>query len=104
MNAGCLPGLDSLADPRCGTEQRDIRKPAIGEEARHIVASVLSYCALYCGHLLDVAGLLPVVPVIRQERIVDQVLSADCPRRLDVVADAGRQHVADKERGVIALR
>ena len=83
-------------------EQRAVGEPRVGQVFRHVVHALLGDRLLDRLHLLDVAGFLPVVAVVGQQRVVGERPAVDGLGRLDVVADAGRDHVADEERGIVA--
>src|SRR5947207_14996648 len=67
-DAGVTPRRDTLAHPRGRAEQRRIREPAVAHQAWDVGPAVLRDGGFDRRHLLDIAGLLPVIAVVRQER------------------------------------
>src|SRR5476651_864116 len=102
VHARRAPGGDAVAHFRRRAEQRGVGQPFVGEIFRHVVAAALGDRLFDRLHLLDVARFLPVIPVVRQERVVGERAPVHRLGGLDVVADAGRDHVADEEIGIAA--
>ena len=97
---GLLPsaqGGDAFADRGRRAEQGVVGEPLVGQVFRHVVGATFGQRLLDGRHLLDVARFLPVVAVVRQGGVAGEGAPVDRLRRLDIVADAGRDHVADEE-------
>src|SRR5205823_4829298 len=63
-DAGVAPRRDTLAHPRGRAEQRRIREPAVAHQAWDVGLAVLRDGGFDRRHLLDIAGLLPVIAVV----------------------------------------
>ena len=85
-------------------EQRRVGEPAVAHQATGCRSGGPRRSAVSIAvHLLDIAGFLPVVAVVRQHRVAGQRAAVDRLGRLDIVGDAGRDHVGDEEIRVGAL-
>ena len=102
--AGLPPGLYTLTHLGGGAEERHVREPAIAHIGGQVLALARRERLLESLHLLPVARLLPVAAVVRKLHVHGQGLAMDGGRRLPVFADAGGDHGAAEEGGVLPLR